>query len=235
MLKFLKNKKFWYGIGGFISIIILIVAIFRYYRGYTTVKEFLHDAKHGFEVKSNKIKLAQHNKGFSFTHSLWLYVKDWDYRYMNEKFILEKGKFKIYLGAKNNNLYLEIPILNNTRPEIIVYENIPIQKWLNLTIILENRYVDIWINGVLYHSRHLENIPELEPGKDVKYLRNGGFSGHVSRIYHYETNLSKKNIRGLFLAGPISKNPFNKLIHLFKKSVAKVKNLITLTPDKCDA
>ena len=135
---------------------------------------------------------------------------------MNEKFILTKGGFNVYLGNKNNNLYIEIPVLNRERPERIVYENLPIQKWINIVILLDNRYIDVWLNGELYHSRHLENIPNFKPESDTIYLTNGGFSGYISRVYHYKNKLSKKRIKDMFSSGPINKNPLIKLLSLIK-------------------
>ena len=220
MFNLLKDRNAYIILGVIVIIIILVVVIRNYLKNVVTIKEFPVNAKNNFKVASKLVKFAHPKKGLSFTHSFWLYVKDLNYRYMSEKFILTKGGFKVYLGAKNNNLYIEFPILYCTRPEIIVYENLPIQKWMNISIVLENRYVDIWLNGKLYHSRHLSNVPQLTTEDDVDYLTNGGFSGYVSRIYHYNQNLSKLHIESIFKWGPIDKNPFVGLLR-------KVRNLLT--------
>ena len=179
--------------------------------------EFPHDGKKSFTASHKLTKFSQVGRGLNFTQSFWIYINDWNYRFMNEKFILNKGGFLIYLGSKNNNLYIEIPVLNKTRPTQIVYENLPIQKWINIVVLLENRYIDVWLNGKLYHSRHLENVPNLKPKSDIEYLNNGGFSGYISRVYHYKNNISKSKIKNIFKSGPINKNPFYKVILLVKK------------------
>jgi len=205
-----------------VFVIIIIIVAVRYFKNFVSITEFPHDAKKKFKVSGKKVKFSQAQKGLSFTHSFWIYVNDWNYRFMNEKNILEKGGLLIYLGARNNNLYIEIPVLNSTRPERIVYENIPIQKWVNISILLENRHLDVWLNGKLYHSRYLKNIPDFKAGSDITYLDNGGFSGHISRIYHYKYNLSKAKIKSLFSAGPINKNILYKIVLFFKNSVDKI-------------
>ena len=35
---------------------------------------------------------------------------------------------------------------------------------------LENRYLDLWINGKLYHARYLKNLPLLDEQKDLLTL-----------------------------------------------------------------
>ncbi len=228
-----RKKQIIFGILSIIIVIILIILIVRYLRNFVNVSELPHDAKKKFKVSGKRIKFAQAQKGLSFTHSFWIYVKDWNYRFMNEKNILEKGGLLVFLGSRNNNLYIEIPVLNSTRPERIVYENIPIQKWVNITILLENRHLDVWLNGKLYHSRYLKNIPDFKPGKDIVYLDNGGFSGYISRIYHYETNISKQKIKSLFLAGPINKNIFYRVLSFFKNVVDNIINRNKTQKNKC--
>ena len=218
----LRNKKIYIGLLTLVFIIILIIVVVRYLKSFTNIIEFPHNAQQTFTVTDKQTKFSQIKKGLGFTQSFWIYVKDWNYRFMNEKFILNKGGFLVYLGSKNNNLYIEIPILNKTRPERIVYENIPIQKWINIVILLDNRYIDVWLNGKLYHSRHLENIPDLKPKSETIYLSNGGFSGYLSRVYHYEKHLPKSKIKDLFSSGPINKNPLYKLL-LFVKNIFRKK------------
>ena len=223
MINILKNKKLCIGLLTTLLIIILIILTIRYFRSFTNIIEFPHNAKTTFTAPHKQTRISQVKKGLGFTQSFWIYIKDWNYRFMNEKFILNKGGFMIYLGAKNNNLYIEIPVLNNKLPERIVYENLPVQKWVNIVVLLDNRYLDIWLNGKLYHSRHLENVPEIAPKSDTVYLSNGGFSGYISRIYHYENSISKGKIKDIFKSGPINKNPLYKLILL-------VKNIFTRKP-----
>tara|TARA_B110000211_G_scaffold14212_2_gene14947 strand:+ start:5045 stop:5749 length:705 start_codon:yes stop_codon:yes gene_type:complete len=225
MSNILKNKKLYIGLLSMVLIVILIILTIRYFRSFTNIVEFPRDATKKFTAPYKLTKFSQVGEGLNFAQSFWIYVKDWNYRFMNEKFILNKGGFLIYLGAKNNNLYIEIPVLNNTKPERIVYENLPIQKWVNIVVLLENRYLDIWLNGKLYHSRHLENVPDLKPKSDIEYLNNGGFSGYISRVYHYKNSVSKSKIRDIFRSGPINKNPLYKIALL-------VKNLFIKNPFK---
>ena len=218
-----KGIKITIGLACGIVAIIVLILIIKYFRNFKSISEFPRNAQNQFKISHKLLPFSQPKKGMSFTHSFWIYIKDWNYKFMTEKNILEKGGLMVYLGSKNNNLYIEVPVLNSTRPERIVYENLPVQKWINVVILMENRHLDVWLNGKLYHSRYLANIPDFKPKKDAVYLRNGGFSGFISRIYHYDENISKKRIRALFLSGPINNNPLYKLYLLISKLVPKPK------------
>lgn len=232
MINLLTNRNTYILLGIIIIIIVMVILIRNYLKTFVTIKEFPVNAKSNFQVSSKLIKFSHPHRGLTFTHTFWLYVNDWNYRYMTEKFIITKGGLKVYLGSKNNNLYVEFPVLNCSRPEIIVYENIPIQKWVNVAIVLENRYVDLWLNGKLYHSRHLSNVPELTSEDDMKYLTNGGFSGYLSRIYHYNNNLSKIHIEGIFKMGPVDNNPFVGIIRKIRNFFTSGEEIVKTT-EKC--
>lgn len=218
-----RIMKITIGVVGALVSIIVLVFVFRYFRNFKSISEFPRDSRKQFEVSHKLLPFSQPNKGMNFTHSFWIYIEDWNYKHMTEKNILEKGGLMVYLGGRNNNLYIEVPVLNSTRPERVVYENLPIQKWINVVILMENRHLDVWLNGKLYHSRYLENIPDFKPKQDAVYLSNGGFSGYISRIYHYDENISKKRIRNLFLSGPINTNPIFKLYLLLRNLFTKAK------------
>lgn len=204
-----------------IVIIILIASgAFIYFSTWKGILETVQDAKKKITVEPGKIRFSQPYKGISFTHSLWIYIDDWSYRNMEEKYILSNDKFKIFLGKQNNNLYIEIPLEKTAHPERIVYEQLPLQKWINIVLILDNRHLDIWLNGKLYHSRHLSNVPKFDETKAIEYTPHRGFSGHIARIYHYEKPITKRAIEGIFLLGPISYNPFIRLYEFLKKKIA---------------
>jgi hypothetical protein len=203
-----------------IIIILLASILFIYSSTWKTILGTVQDAKKKVTVEPGMIRFSQPYKGISFTHSLWIYVDDWSYRNMEEKYILSNDKFKMFLGKQNNNLYIEIPLEKTNHPERIVYENLPLQKWVNIVLILDNRNLDLWLNGKLYHSRHLSNVPAFQENKAIEYTPHRGFSGHISRIYHYERPITKKTIESIFLLGPISYNPFIRLYEFFKKKIA---------------
>lgn len=197
-----------------IIVIIILYVTYKTLTGYNIIIEYPRDAKDVMTVPNNKTPFYSKEKGVGFTQSLWLYINDWNYRYREEKVIFEKGEFHLMLSPSNNNLHLKIPQSNVGKQQTaqIVFENIPIQKWMHIGVILDNSYVDLWINGKLYHSKHLDYIPDLS-NSQMTYTPTGGFSGYLSRVYHFDHRLTELHIKRLFLQGPININPLKRLLY----------------------
>lgn len=202
-----------------IGTIVLIYIAYKLYKKYIdpkiVIREEPEDATQLLSVPNDKMYLSQPEKGLSFSTSFWIFVKDWNYKFMQEKTIFDKGGFKLMLGNRMNDLYIEMPVFSSYYPEKIIFKDIPLQKWLHIVITLENRSLDLWINGELYASRHLKNLPKIFEKKPMEFGANGGFSGYISRIYHYEEPLSKYRVRRLFYKGPISNTPYARLKRMF--------------------
>ncbi len=213
-----------------ISIIVLVVVVYYLYKMYKkyisrhiVLQEDPVDGKKKFNISPDKMKLSQPHKGLSFSTSLWIYIKDWNYRFMQEKTIFNRGGFKLLLGNRMNDLYLEMPILNSSVPSRILRKDIPLQKWIHVVVTLENRHLDLWLNGKLYNARHLKNLPKIFENKDTIFCDNEGYSGYLSRVYHYEEPLTKYEIIRLFKSGPINNNPIGKIKNYFKKLSGSIK------------
>jgi hypothetical protein len=222
-------------IGIIIGSIIVIFIVYKLYIKYMgnriVLKEGPQDAKNLFSIPMDQMKLSQPHKGLSFSTSMWIYVKNWNYRFMQEKTIFNKGGFKLLLGNRMNDLYLEMPVLNSHTPEKILKKDIPLQKWVHIVVSLENRHLDLWLNGKLYNARHLKNLPKIFENKEALFCDNGGFAGYISRVYHYENPLTKGQIISLFRSGPINYNPIIKIKDYFKKLSGSVKFDIKIDAD----
>ena len=204
-----------------------VYVLYKLYKKYIDTKIIIReepvDATVKHNVKNEDMLLSQPLKGLSFSTSFWIYIKDWNYKFMNEKTIFNKGGFKLLLGNRMNDLYLEMPVLGSFYPEKILYKDIPLQKWIHIVITLENRNLDMWLNGKLYGSKHLKNLPKIFEQNDMIFAENGGFSGYISRIYHYETPLSKTSVVRLFKAGPINNSPIARILRRIKGAAGSVK------------
>ena len=215
--------------------ILIVYILYKLYKKYIDTKIIIReepeDAKVELSVPNEDMLLSQALKGLSFSTSFWIFVKDWNYKYMTDKTIFNKGGFKLLLGNKMNDLYIEMPILGSYYPEKILFKDIPLQKWLHIVITLENRSLDLWINGKLYASRHLKNLPKIMEKQPMIFAQNGGFSGYISRIYHFEDPLSKQGIITLFKKGPINNNPIMKLWRKLRGVAGSVKLNVNVDVD----
>ncbi len=78
---------------------------------------------------------------------------------------------------------------------------VPYNKWVNVIIRVQNRILDVYINGVLTQHKDLGYVPRQNFG-DVYVCQNGGFSGKLSDLRYYAKSLNVFEINGIVGWGP---------------------------------
>ena len=166
--------------------------------------------------------------GIEFTWNVWLYVEDLEYGKGRKKHIFHKGSEKMNSGthehadiAYPNNapgLYLHetenaLVVVMNTFDEIveqIKVPNIPLNKWINVTIRVKNINLDVYVNNNIV-SRHILNSPPKQNYSNVYVNMNNGFSGHVSNLKYFSRALTGMQIVKLVRDGPNLKQTEKKM------------------------
>jgi hypothetical protein len=158
------------------------------------------------------------NGGLEFTWSTWLFVDDLDYMKGSYKHVFHKGNddfkttgdFKglnypnnapgLYFTPKGNNMVVVLNTFNDI-VERITIENIPMNKWYNVTIRVESQNVDIYVNGTIVNRHILKDV--VRQNYDKVYMSmNGGFSGYTSDLWYYDYALSTSELQALVDKGP---------------------------------
>jgi len=160
--------------------------------------------------------------GIGITWSVWLYIKQ------NSKIdavnvgkwrhVFNKGSATASAAADtkgimtpNNGpgLYLKddysaIRVVMSTfnNPNTLVdVENIPMNKWFNVIIRVENTVLDVFINGDLAQRLPLNSVPFQNYG-DVNVAINNGFNGAISSLRYYNSVLGTRAIANIVSQGP---------------------------------
>ena len=79
--------------------------------------------------------------------------------------------------------------------------NVPIKKWVNVVIRVENRVMDVYVNGTLTKRMDLESVPR-QNFSDVYVCQNGGFAGSLSDLRYFNKSLNVFQINGIVGQGP---------------------------------
>jgi hypothetical protein len=95
---------------------------------------------------------------------------------------------------------MEVTSLDSQRQKIEV-TGIPFNKWVNMTIRVENRIMDIYVNGILAQHKDLGFVPKQNFG-DVFVCQNGGFNGSLSDLRYYAKALNVFEINNIVAWGP---------------------------------
>jgi hypothetical protein len=87
--------------------------------------------------------------------------------------------------------------------------NIPVGKWVHITISVINKNIDIYVNGFLKKRCLLKGLPKQNDG-DVFMNAFGGFEGFMSRVRYYNYALPIWKIESIIKAGPSDAPCFDK-------------------------
>ena len=183
------------------------------------------------DKKSVLIKRSENQtKGIEFTWSTWLYIESLPTDTTTYNHIFNKGDVndsnKNSNGIFLNNapgLYLKRDDTDNTRGILRVYmdtvvstnsandtrdtntyidiHNVPLKNWFNVVVRLENKILDVYVNGTISNRLVLNNVPK-QNYYDVNVCQNGGFSGKLSNLRYFNYALTIFDINTIVLGGP---------------------------------
>jgi len=95
--------------------------------------------------------------------------------------------------------------VDKANTQTIRINNVPIQKWFHLCIRCENKYLDVYMNGIVSYRLALNNVP-LQNYNNVEVCGNGGYNGKLSNLLYYNRALNIVDINGLVSSGPNTTN-----------------------------
>ena len=167
----------------------------------------------------------------NFAYSVWFYVNDWNYRYGEPKVVFGRmgalsdasgGSISgvsgldpcpsVVLGAIENNLIVSLgcyPGVNEqpTTPggKTVIHNcmvsNIPIQKWVNLTLSVYGRTLDLYIDGKLVRTCLLPGIANVNNNADIYVTPKGGFNGWTSNLQYYPNSINPQEAWNIYTKG----------------------------------
>jgi hypothetical protein len=196
-----------------ISIIFLILIIIYFFarkgaRIHNVIEEdviFLVDK----ETKSyNNDLLPESMDGEKYTFSFWIYTNNlpenvnWGSAYIRPKgvishynspnvyFLPDKDILRISIGYKND--------FNELEKYEFDIETFKYQRWENVAIVVDNRFVDIYLNGEMIKSMYLPNVPWVS-NKMLHLGQNGNnFNGHLTQIEYINDSFSATEVHSLY-------------------------------------
>jgi len=154
------------------------------------------------------IQRSVNQDGIEFSYALWFLVNDFNYKQGEWKHIFHKGNSSSYPNRApgvwihpNSNM---IRIYMNTMKTLLEYvdiDNIPLRKWVHLTIVLKNRFLLIYVNGFLKIRKELTSLPRQNYG-NVWTNMYGGYEGYLAKLQYFDKAITPEQIDELVTKGP---------------------------------
>jgi hypothetical protein len=175
-----------------------------------------------------------------YTYSIWVYVNSWNYRV---------GEQKVIFGRVDNggNVAPEIAFdstLNNAVVTLATYaapvdgkgggsstgthtctlENVPLQAWANIIITVNNRTLDLYLDGKLVRTCVLPGVPRIGGGSDVYVTPGGGFGGYTSNFQYWARAVNPREAYAIYREGPGTGSYFSNLFNKYRVKIAFLKD-----------
>ena len=169
--------------------------------------------------------------GIEFTWSVWLYLngfqKDSDsYHHVfnkgNTTTSQSNGSFPgtttpnnapgLYINPHYDGFRVIMNSFSNPYQEVIEVTDLPMTKWINVVIRVQDKNCDIYVNGRLVKRRVMTDVVK-QNYDDVHVSLNGGFSGYLSNLTYFNRSISVTQIQDIISIGPNLK-PVSKALDL---------------------
>lgn len=146
--------------------------------------------------------------GIEFSYTCWIFIDDFSYKLGKWKHVFHKGNESswplrapgVWIHPNKNAIRVYMNSYNEIN-EYLDIDNIPINKWVNITLVLKSQNMDIYINGNLKKALKLTGIPKQNYG-DLYVNSFGGFSGYVSRLRYFDWAINYSEIETIQKLGP---------------------------------
>jgi len=150
------------------------------------------------------------NKGIEFSWSLWIYINDLqtspqyscvfnkgNATYNDSGFATVNNGPGLYIDNTTNDLIIKMNTVAISNPiETLVVKDIPLRKWFNCVIRIENTALDVYINGGIVARSVLQDVPK-QNYQDVNVCKNGGYNGNLADLQYFDKALSVFQINNI--------------------------------------
>ena len=148
------------------------------------------------------------DEGIEFTYTYWMLIDNYEYKTNEWKHILHKGNKEgtpnmcpgFWLHPNKNSMRVYFNTMKNMK-EYFDIDNMPLKKWVCVTLTVKQRVVECFINGMLKKRHTLSSIPRQNFGELWLNLF-GGFDGYLSKVQYHRRALSYDEIGKLVKNGP---------------------------------
>ncbi len=205
----------------FVVFLFVVYLLSWFFNGTKSLSNFA-DAKTELVIPSTSLPAGA---SINYAYSIWVYIDDWSYQYGSEKIIFKRGDNTLMPGISlngiENDLTIRVALADSTEFKCNV-KDIPIQKWTNLIVTLNNKSLDTYINGKLVKTCVLPSPAYVDDTASIHLTPNGGFSGYTSRFNYWNDTINPQQAWNIYKTGP-GGNLFSNFLNQYKIQLSFLK------------
>ena len=212
---------------GVVIVVIILYIIWSYFFTSMQVLMSFQDAAVSKIVELTSIDSSKSNYSFS----VWTYINDWGTNYGKRKNILVIPDgvgsfyyFALYFSETTNDLQIYVRTQADTSSSnsylalssSVTYftttcnvTNFPLQTWVNISVSVYNRAIDVYIDGKLIKTCSMTDVAKPIPigksiyiGGEITSSSNlPGFSGYIASVLYNSDVFSPKEAWDIYARG----------------------------------
>ena len=161
-------------------------------------------------VPAEKIpRSADGRYGIEFSYSFWMYMNS--VKGDKWKHVFHKGDNTAYplqapgvwIYPNENKLAINMNTFSSLKESCDI-GNLPMGKWFHITMVVMNRFIDIYVNGELKKRCKYQGLPKQNYG-DLYINMWDGFDGFISQFRYFAYALPYFKINQILKQGPSQK------------------------------
>lgn len=212
-----------------IGIVVVVILLYIIWSYLFTSMEVLMSFQKGTELNTMSLKNVVDSSKNNFSFSVWTYIDEWGVNYGNSKNILAVapgGKspcfFAIYFSKTTNDLNIYVEPSNatynvasgenvyNSLTSTCSVTNFPLQTWVNISVSVYNRAIDVYIDGKLIKTCSMTTVAAPISNSSTIFIGGSqkpdnnqvpGFSGFISSVVYSPDVFSPKEVWDIYSRG----------------------------------
>lgn len=193
-----------------VVVLIILYLMYKYYKSNKKSKTLVksHNAKQPITIGDGSLPK---NRSTDYTYSIWYYVDNWNYKIGENKVLFgrvsndNKPSPIVMFAPNRNNILIKLaiyPSKKTKKSKIFTCKviNVPLQKWTNLIISIENRALDVYLDGKLVKTCIMPGVPKVS-SSNVMLTPNGGFSGYTNLFEYFAYPVNPKGAYDIYKSG----------------------------------
>ena len=195
----------WFIVLGIVAVILGMYMLYLYFQNYTTIAANLVN----LNSANPSVSITNNPTSYQYTVGAWVYVNSWNNNSV-KPILAIPGQFNLYLDATTPTLYFDISQNcavggNKPSPPMIVTDNFPLQRWTYVTVVVDNYFVDMYIDGKLLQSMKL-NCMQSIPTSTNSAIYLGGSPTiindiMVTKVYRWSYVLAPQDLWKSYIVG----------------------------------
>jgi len=195
----------WFIVIGIVAVILGMYLLYLYFQNYTTVAANMVNLNNA----NPSVSITNNPNSYQYTVGAWVYVNSWNNNQVKPVLAIP-NQFNLYLDATTPTLYFDISQNcavggAQASPPMIVTDNFPLQRWTYVTVVVDNYFVDMYIDGKLLQSMKL-NCMQSIPSTTSAAIYLGGSPTvindiMVTKVYRWSYVLAPQDVWKSYVVG----------------------------------